>query len=265
MSWRLYVDVGNSAIKFAARREGEWACLVRIAWDEACDNEMLDPETFTVARLLNELGSHELQGAECEGIVGCGSSVDADAVFEALGEAFNQPVRVLGKDLKAQLKSKYRPPRSLGTDRVANAVAAYALHGGPVVVIDAGSCLTGEVVGPDGTFLGGYIAAGMPALMEGILEVAPQLEEALGRDELPEDEFIGQTTTECLMVGTAIQLNAAVQALMSTAREYLQAPEAKVVLTGGLCDYLAEGYEDDTIVAVPLLTLEGLRLIDGYE
>ena len=265
MSWRLYVDIGNSAMKFAARQAGAWALSLRVEWEEACDNEMLDPATFTVARLLNELGAHGLQVADCDGLVACGSNTDADMIFPALTDGFDKPVRVLGQQLQARLKSKYRPAKSLGTDRVANAVGAYGLYGGPVIVIDAGSCLTAEIVGADGTFLGGYIAAGMPALMEGIIEVAPQLEEAFAQDALPEDEFVGQTTTECLMVGTAIQMNATVHAFLSTAREYLEDANARVVITGGLCEYLAEGFEDDGIVANALLTLEGLRLIDSYE
>lgn len=265
MSWRLYADIGNNALKFAARQAGAWVFSLRIEWEEACDNEMLDPATFTVARLLNELNSEGLQVADCEGLVACGSSVDADLVYSALSEGFNQSVQVLGQDLQAKMKSKYRPANSLGADRMANAVAGFALYGGPVIVIDAGSCLTAEIVSAEGTFLGGYIAAGMPALMEGLMEVAPHLEEALGRDELPQDEFLGQTTTECLMVGTAIQLNATVHAFMATAREYLEDANTQVVITGGLCEYLAEGFEDDGIAANPLLTLEGLRLIDGYE
>ncbi|MGE5532273.1 MAG: type III pantothenate kinase [Bacteroidota bacterium] len=265
MSWRLYVDIGNSAMKFSARQAGAWVCSLRIEWEEACDNEMLDPATFTVARVLNELSAHDLHVADCEAILACGSSADADMVYPALSDGFNQPVRVLGQDLQAKLKSKYRPAKSLGADRVANAVGAFGLYGGPVIVVDAGSCLTAEIVDAEGTFVGGYIAAGMPALMEGIIEVSPHLEGAFEQDELPEDEFIGQTTTECLMVGTAIQMNATVHAFIATAREYLEQPEAMVIITGGLCEYLTEGFEDERIAANALLTLEGLRLIDGYE
>lgn len=265
MSWRLFADAGNSAVKFAVRQEGAWLLHTSVQWEEACTNQMLEAETFIVARLLNELAAQDLHAEDCDGIVACGSSLDADLVFEALTEGLNQPVRILGKDLQAKLKSTYRPAKSLGADRVANAIAAYGLYGGPVIAIDAGSCLTGEVVDAEGTFVGGYIGAGMPALLDGIMDVAPQLEEALAREELPANELIGQTTTECLMVGTALQLNASVHAFLSAARELLNAPEATVVITGGLCEYLAEGYEEEMVQANPLLTLEGLRLIDGYQ
>ena len=265
MTWRLYVDIGNSAMKSSARQAGAWVCSLRIEWDEACDNEMLDPATFTVARLLNELVAHDLHVADCEAILACGSSADADMVYPALSEGFDKPIRVLGQDVQPKLKSKYRPAKSLGTDRAANAVAAFGLYGGPAIVVDAGSCLTTEIVDAEGTFLGGYIAAGMPALMEGIVEVAPHLEDAFAQEVLPQDEFIGQTTSECLIVGTAIQMNATVHAFIATAREYLEQPQAQVIITAGLSEYLAEGFDDENLISNPLLTLEGLRLIDGYE
>lgn len=267
MSWRLYADIGNSTLKFAARRNGEWASVVHVSWEEASENEMLDSGTFAVGRLLNELKLAKLATEDCEAVVCLGSDPDAEMVFEMLGDAFDKPVRVLGKSLKARLKSKYRPPHSLGADRVANAVGAYALYGGPVIVLDAGSCLTCEIVDAGGTFIGGFIGAGMPALVEGISEVAPVLAEAWNSEDVPEDTLIGQSTAQSLMVGTILQLQGSVHFYIMNAREQLAAPAAQVVLTGGMGEPLADMYAEDDprVIGNPLLTFEGLRIIDGFE
>ena len=51
-------------------------------------------------------------------------------------------------------------PNELGADRLCDAVAAFAEHGGPCLVLDFGTAVTWEVVSENGEYLGGAIAPG---------------------------------------------------------------------------------------------------------
>ena len=56
----------------------------------------------------------------------------------------------------------YRTPETLGRDRIATAVGAWSIaQGGNVLVIDAGTAITYDLVTADGWFVGGTIAPGL--------------------------------------------------------------------------------------------------------
>ena len=48
-------------------------------------------------------------------------------------------------------------PREVGADRIANAVAAYDLFGGPTIMVDFGTATTCDAVSADGEYLGGGV------------------------------------------------------------------------------------------------------------
>ena len=58
----------------------------------------------------------------------------------------------------------YPKPGSIGPDRLANAVAAKARFGAPVVVVDFGTAVTFDVVNAKGNYMGGIIAPGLAAM-----------------------------------------------------------------------------------------------------
>lgn len=52
-------------------------------------------------------------------------------------------------------------PRQLGADRIVDAVAAYHMYGGPVLVIDFGTATTYDLVNGDGSFIAGVTSPGI--------------------------------------------------------------------------------------------------------
>lgn len=263
MSWRLYGDIGNTNAKFAARQQGEWLKTVRISWDEAMEFGTFTPGEFVVGRLLAELKRQKLAVQDCDGVFCCASNPEAEDVFTGLKDAIPAQFRVLGVDVKPKLKSRYKPP--LGSDRIANATAAHQLYDGPVAVLDLGSCLTVEVVAEDGTILGGYIAAGMPALSEGVYSLAPHLEDLVVSQGADPAAKLGTNTREALETGLALQMAGAIQMLMAACLEATDDAPLTFIFTGGDADNAAAGLGDNEIVVNPMLTFEGLRIIDGYE
>ena len=80
----------------------------------------------------------------------------------------NEPI-VIEPGVKTGMPILYDNPKEVGADRIANAIAAYDLYGGPTVVVDFGTGNNFDVISENGEFLGGAIApasrsASMPSL-----------------------------------------------------------------------------------------------------
>jgi len=286
MSWRLYVDIGNSAVKYGARQDGEWVSVDAIdhalgrGFEEDLPPDLAEGELRELSALLGPeglpdstpegiievleeyLAQDSLDLQQCSGIGVSNTCDDADDLMRLLGRMAPCPLRLVGKHLKPKLKTEYRKPSQIGSDRWANVVAAVALHGAPVIVLDAGTCLTSEVVNADGVFVGGAIALGMLPLSLGLSAVSERLMADMldGLSEAP--ALVGRSTTEALNAGLALQLAATADRFAREGRKVVG--EAPVLLTGGqgeLCLQLME----TPVVPAPLLTLEGIRLMDHYD
>src|SRR5438045_2625253 len=64
----------------------------------------------------------------------------------------------------------YPKPKSIGADRLANAVAARHRFGAPAVVVDFGTAVTFDVIDRRGNYIGGIIAAGLAAMTGSLRE-----------------------------------------------------------------------------------------------
>ena len=133
-----------------------------------------------------------------------------------------EPV-VLGAGVKTGMPVLYDNPKEVGADRVANAVGAYDLYGGPPLV-------------------GGFGPAA-----------------ALRRVELVDPRsVIGKTTAESIQSGTIYGYSAMVDGMCDRIEEVLG--DCTVIATGGLADLIAPVAESIEHVE-PWLTLHGLRLV----
>ena len=56
------------------------------------------------------------------------------------------PVVILGAGVKTGMAVLYDNPKEVGADRIANAVGAYDLYGGPSIVVDFGTATTFDVI-----------------------------------------------------------------------------------------------------------------------
>jgi type III pantothenate kinase len=150
----------------------------------------------------------------------------------------------------------YTPKSDVGADRIVNAVAAYALYGGPTIVVDFGTATTIDAVSVTGEYLGGAIAPGIGISMEALFRAASRLPRVgLGRPH----SVIGANTEESMQAGMLYGFAGQADALVSKFQDELGG-EAAVVATGGLAEMIAA--ESRTIKIVnPLLTLVGLRLM----
>lgn len=147
-------------------------------------------------------------------------------------------------------------PREVGADRVANAIAAYELVGGPVIVVDFGTATTFDAVSIDGELLGCAICPGIQISANALWTVAAQIQKI---ELIPPRSIIGKSTTEAVRSGVVLGSAAMVDGLIERMQEELGG-DAEVVGTGGLAPMILE--ECKTKVRhEPYLTLTGLRII----
>ena len=158
--------------------------------------------------------------------------------------------------IRTGINIRYENPRELGSDRIANAVAAFEEYGGPVITIDFGTATTFGVVDETGSFLGGAICPGIKLASEALGTGTARLP----RFELTKPErVIGRTTLANLQSGMFYGYVGLVTHLVKKIRQELGV-QASVVATGGMAQMMAE--ESKIIDHVDgSLTLKGLRLI----
>ena len=167
------------------------------------------------------------------------------------------PCVVLGPGVKSGMPILYDNPKEVGADRIANAVGAFDLYGGPAIVVDLGTATTFDAVSAKGEYLGGAIAPGVAISLEALFEHAA----ALRRVEMVEPRsVIGRSTAEAVESGVLYGFGAQVDGLCERFMEEL-GPSA-VVATGGLSELIAPHARSVQHVE-PWLTLHGLRIVYG--
>lgn len=151
----------------------------------------------------------------------------------------------------------YPNPRTIGADRLANAVAAFSSYGAPAVVVDFGTAVTFDVVNPHGKYAGGIIAPGLSAMTDYLHEKTALLPRIRIRDVRA---VVGKNTREAMLIGAVHGYRGLVRGLIAELKSELNSKNLPVIATGGYAGLIARGLPEITSVQ-PNLTLEGLRLI----
>ena len=148
-------------------------------------------------------------------------------------------------------------PKEVGADRIANALAAYTLYGGPSVVVDFGTSTNFDVISEKGEFLGGALAPGVEISLEALASRAAQLRKV---EFVPPRSVIGKNTVEALQSGALYGFAGQVDGIVSRVIAELGGSVTAVIATGGLAPVVIA--ESATVtVHRPDLTLQGLRLV----
>jgi type III pantothenate kinase len=169
---------------------------------------------------------------------------------------------VVSSDLPLGIKILYDDPKTVGADRLANAVAVHEIYGGPAIVVDLGTATTFDVISEKGDYLGGAIAPGIETSSLNLFKKASQLfKVSLERPK----KAIGTNTEESLRSGIIFGAVGQIDEIVYRIKKELSMnsqsqKKPKVIATGGLASLVAK--ESKTIEQVnPTLTLEGLRRI----
>lgn len=202
----------------------------------------------------------DFAGVDFDGVSGVATCSGVPKVQAMVRAATAQYLKVepvvIGPGVKTGMAIRYDNPREVGADRIANAIAAYELYGGPAIIVDFGTGNNFDIVSESGEFMGGAIAPGIEISMDALVGRAS----ALSAIELIEPRnVIGKSTVESLQSGAVYGFAASVDGMVARFQDELDG-DAVVVATGGLAPVIAP--VASTIEHVePYLTLHGLRIV----
>ncbi|HUW66030.1 MAG TPA: type III pantothenate kinase [Spirochaetia bacterium] len=162
---------------------------------------------------------------------------------------------VIEPGVKTGMPLRVDNPREVGADRIVNAVAAFHLYGGPLVIVDFGTATTFCALSKKGEYLGGAIAPGIGISTDALFLQASKLPRV---DITRPPSVIGKNTVHAMQAGILYGFMGQVEGVVGRMKKELGA--ARVIATGGLAELIAG--ETSIIDRVdPFLTLTGLRLI----
>ena len=242
----LAVDVGNTETVFGLFDGDE----LREHWRVATETRRTGDELgVTLSAFL------DLEGVD--GICLCSTVPALVRAYEDFAQRWaHAPLLVLGPGTRTGIPIRYDDPREIGTDRIANAVAASARYGGPCIVVDFGTSTNFDAVSAAGEYVGGVLAPGIEISMDALFSRAARLFKV---DFVEPPSVIGKTTAAGLQSGLVYGFAGQVEGIVRRMRGEL-GEDATVVATGGLAGLIAPHVAAITELD-PFLTLRGLQLV----
>ena len=250
----LAIDAGNTNIVFALLEDG----VIRARWRIATDpRRTADQYAVWLHQLL------ELEGY---------TRADVDAVIvgtvvpralhnlEVLSTKYFGVEPFIAGQGAAEwgIELDVAEPRTVGADRVLNAIAAHALHEGDLIVIDFGTATTFDVVDFSGAYKGGIIAPGINLSLDALVAAAAKLPR-IAIEAPASASVIGRTTEDQMHIGIYWGYVAMIEGLVARMKAEIGRP-VTVVSTGGLA-ILFDQHSAIFDSIEPDLTIQGLAML----
>ncbi|NVJ87146.1 MAG: type III pantothenate kinase [Algoriphagus sp.] len=229
----LIIDIGNTRIK-SALFEGE-----ELIWEKSFET-LTDGITHWKSSSFNACLVSSVRWSQEE-------------LEEQLPFAFH----FLNAQTPIPIVNGYETPHTLGLDRIAAAVGAWSFASGTAVLaIDLGSCMTFELVNPQGIYLGGTISPGLRMRARAMHEFTARLP-LVAVDSVPTSP-LGTNTQAGMKSGIWFGMAYEIQGHIEAHRQKF--PDLQVFICGGDAQSF-ESLAKDHIFVVPNLVLRGLNCI----
>jgi type III pantothenate kinase len=251
----LVIDVGNTQTVVGLYDSGDRSHQLLDHWRLATHSERTSDEHLLMLRQLLETRDLDLR-TDVEGVAVSSGVPTVTFELRRMCDRYLdlEPV-VLGAGVRTGMSVLYDNPKEVGADRIANAVGAYDLYGGPTIVVDFGTATTFDVISSAGEYLGGAIVPGIEISLDALFGRAA----ALRQVELVEPRsVIGKTTVESIQSGALYGYASLVDGMCERIEQ--QVGESTVISTGGLAGLIGP-ITTSIEREEPWLTLHGLRLV----
>lgn len=237
----LIIDIGNTTAKVAFFDKGEMLCRLRTDTDH-----------------LVELLKNDNHTTQCRQAI-VSTTANLPTSLTQLTESLKIKTLWLNYQTRLPFVNDYKTPQTLGPDRVA--AVAGAMNTWPeenVLVIDAGSCITYDLLTADGHYKGGNISPGIKMRLRAMNEHTARLPLVTTNGELPP---MGHDTQTALRAGSLMGVKYEIEGYIHYL--YKGYTNGRVVLTGGDADILKD-LLPKTAVCDNHLVLRGLDFILQY-
>ncbi|MCI2393039.1 type III pantothenate kinase [Aliiroseovarius sediminis] len=250
----LAIDAGNTNTAFSIWDGEKFLCTMRTSTHHA---RTADAYFTWFATLINHYGIEpNITGVVVSSTVPrvvWNLRVFADRFFDC------RPLVVGKPDCLLPVAPRIDLGTVAGPDRLANAVATHARHGGDSMVVDFGTATNIDVVAHDGAYIGGVIAPGVNLSLEALHQGAAALPHV---DVTQPDKVIGTNTVGCIQSGIFWGYVSLVKGLVQRVKDEYGLP-MKVVGTGGLAPLFEQGDHLYDVIDHDL-TMHGLVHIYEY-
>lgn len=174
---------------------------------------------------------------------------------------FKKEPIIIGPGIKTGISIKIDNPKSLGADRLVDAVGAHNIYGGPCLVVDFGTATTFDIVTEHGEFIGGTTAPGIGISANALSSQAAKLPEV----EIKKPKsVIAKNTVDSMQAGIVYGYIGLTEYIIKSIKEEY-GKELKVISTGGLGRII---FNETTLIDIydPDLSYKGLKIIyDRYK
>lgn len=249
----LALDIGNTNITLGIWNGRTWQHQWRLLTNPA---QTADEYGVMLKMLLQEAG---LRTAVDQAIMASVVPALSFTFAHICQTQLEVPLITVSADLPMGLTILADVPSAVGTDRLVNAVAAFALFQGPCIVIDMGTATKFDLVSAQQEFLGGVIAPGLGLAAEALASRAAKLSHVAL--EAP-PQTIGKNTVHAMQSGLVFGYLSLIEGLVARlkAEHPDRAQKIHILGTGGLIDLMAPHTAVIDHID-PWLTLTGLRVI----
>ncbi len=234
----LTIDAGNTRIKWGVHDGAGW--LAQGSVENSCAAE-LATEFARMPPLAAVLGSNV-----------AGATLQAE--LAALLPAAPVIRWIVSEPARCGVRNSYADPPQLGNDRWAALIGAWRMHGGPAVVVDAGTALTVDALSADGVFAGGIIVPGAELMRRALAANTAALHLQAGKFS-----FFPDSTGDAIASGAINALAGAVER-MARFLEEAEQTSPWCVMSGGAAALIVPHLNLEVRV-VDNLVLEGLLAI----
>ncbi|MCF0121077.1 MAG: type III pantothenate kinase, partial [Oscillospiraceae bacterium] len=197
------VDIGNSNIVLGGIDDEKIHFIGRLSTDKSKTG------LEYAIDIKNIIDIFEVEKSSVDGcIISSVVPQITNIVKTAVEQVFKKEAMVLRAGLKTGLNICLDNPAEMGSDRVADAVAATNEYKLPLAIIDMGTATTLSVVDADKRVIGGAIFPGVQISIDALTERASKLS---GISLEPPRSVIGRNTVDCMrsgiLYGTAAMLD----------------------------------------------------------
>ncbi len=247
---KILVDVGNTNTSIAFSERG------RIL------------KKFFIKSAKKEVAPRALKRLLGEGISKASEIVVVQVVpgfFEMLRKNLEKvaggvPLRLVGRDITVPMDINYRDPSEVGQDRLVTAYGGFRVYGAPLIMIDFGTAVTFDFVGPGGSYEGGFIFPGLRIALEALSSKAA----LLPRIQLsPTGEIPGKDTENSMNSGVLYGFSGACDGIIEKLKAGIS-PVPKVIATGGDASLIA-GHTGQIDGVHPDIVFESLDILSGAD
>jgi len=235
---KLIIDIGNSSVKIAVFKGKQLLCSEK-------------QEKITADYLLTFTQEYSIKRTIISSVIKRNKEIDNiithfDAIY--LSTVTPLPIHL-----------NYKTPKTLGKDRVSAIVgASVQFPSVPVLVFDAGTCLTFDFIDKKKVYHGGRISPGIKMRFDALHHFTAELPLIEGHKH---HNRIGDDTDSSIISGVQAGILAEVDAIID---DFRKENEALIVIgTGGDCFFFEKELKN-SIFADPFLVLKGLNEILDY-